>query len=310
MKKILIFIVLLLSTNLFAQSTIKIWDAYSKVWKIIGDTSTASYTPMPVSVIGSVGTVGGALEATQLDVLAQLENRVNLGGLQTYSARRGDFTVTPINGTKKVKITGANFTVAPVNVAYTFFRSSGGSFHWVNDKKITLLGADTLQYDSSDVNFTSTDVVEVVFIGAEKTLDKSLDVTKNVEQAPIWARYQIDEIYDGTNLAAGTNYYPASTGASMDGYKGLSFTGKLIDADSTVTVTIEATNDEDATNADWIQVYFTDVKNDTTVNSISVSDGTTTFAIKLTDFNYSLFRVKVVTTDATNTVIIKQRRLY
>ena len=41
----------------------------------------------------------------------------------------------------------------------------------------------------------------------------------------------------------------------MDGYKHLSLSGKIIDADNTVTMTVEATNDEDQTNADRVQVY-------------------------------------------------------
>lgn len=256
-------------------------------------------------------TSNGALEATQLQVLSELQNRTNLGGLQTYSSRRGDFTVAPRVAGKSVTITGASFTISANAVVYASKRTSGGVWSVIPISTVTDSVAGTsIRFDAMSGTFAATDVVDVMFVSTEKTLDKANDAEKSIEQAPIWARYQIDEIYDGTNLAAGTNYYPSSTGASMDGYKNLSFTGKLIDADNTTTITVEATNDEDATNADWIQVYVRDIKNNTTVNSIAAASTTTTFAIDLIDFNYSLFRVKVVTGDSTNTIIIKQRRSY
>jgi hypothetical protein len=141
-------------------------------------------------------------------------------------------------------------------------------------------------------------------------VDSALGLIKTSDQTPNWARYSAEEIRDATNDAAATNYYPSSTGASMDGYKNLSFTGKLVDADNTSTITWEITNDEDLTNADWIQTYVWDRKGNAAVNQIQAVSATTTFAVDFIDCNFSAYRVKVVTGDATNTVIIKQRRQY
>jgi len=264
-----------------------------------------------IAAITSSTTSNGGLESTQLQVLSELQNKINMGGAQTYSLRRQDFTATLKAGGKSIAIAGLNGgTVSYLNFAYGWLiNSTTGAKTYLTTAVDSVAGA-SIRFPSATA-FTATDVIgELVFVYPEKTIDKANDVVKGTEQSPIWARYQIDEIYDGTNLAAGTNYYPASTGASMDGYKNLSFTGKLIDADSTVTLTVEVLNDEDDSAGDWVQIYGYDLKNNTTVNSIAASHATTTFALKFENLNCSKYRVKIITGDATNTVIIKQRRVF
>ena len=68
------------------------------------------------------------------------------------------------------------------------------------------------------------------------------------------------------NNRSDTNYYPSSTGMSMDGYKDFSLSGKFIDADGTMTLSIEATNDEDTTNADWIDISLLGIDSKTGIN--------------------------------------------
>jgi hypothetical protein len=114
-------------------------------------------------------------------------------------------------------------------------------------------------------------------------------------------------ILDTTNLAAATHYYPSATGTTMDGFSDCSFSGKLVDADGTITMTFEAMNDDDATG-DWIQVYGYDDKNNVTTNSWSITNGALTFAISFNNCNYKRVRVKVVNDGATNTIIIKARK--
>ena len=98
---------------------------------------------------------------------------------------------------------------------------------------------------------------------------------------------------------------------SMDGYKDLSLTGKIIEEDAvTDTIEVQATNDEDTTNADWVTIYGYRSDTNAMVNIITTggSAGTYTFAIDFDNFNYSYFRVKYVMADSTNTLIIKARR--
>lgn len=113
---------------------------------------------------------------------------------------------------------------------------------------------------------------------------------------------------DLADVAAATHYYPGATGFPMDGFKDLSMSGKFIDADGTLTLTAEAMNDEDTASGDWVQVYFYDDKNNATVNNLTVTNGTLTFAISLNEANFQHFRFKVVASGATNTVVLKGRR--
>ena len=140
--------------------------------------------------------------------------------------------------------------------------------------------------------------------------DSSLDVQKDITQNPDPSYYQTIDLFDGTNVAAATNYYPSSLWMSMDWYKLLSFSGKMIDADGTMTLTVEATNDDDTTNADRIQVYGYDDLNNTTTNSRAVTNWTLTYSISFNNMNYQYFRVKMVNNGATKTFILKLRQVY
>jgi len=196
----------------------------------------------------------------------------------------------------KIRNTSTNVSTTYVNgsAGYGFGHSSGVVTAYLNGVAASI--------------FTANDSYEVGVNGPKKSYDSSLDVSKVVNQSPDRLSYVADSLLDTTNIAAADNYYPSATGMSMDGYKDMSVTGKFIDADGTMTMTVEATNDEDTTNADWVQVYGYDAKNNTTVNSWAVTNDTLTFAACFDNFNFSNFRVKMVNGGATNTGIIKIRR--
>jgi len=107
---------------------------------------------------------------------------------------------------------------------------------------------------------------------------------------------------DTTDLAAGTHYYDSASGQKIGGRTDLSLTGWFDDADGTITLTVEGTNDD---STGWVQVYMTDLKNNTTVNSLTVTNSSLSFAVKLVDFPFRRYRVKVVNTGATNAIIVK-----
>jgi hypothetical protein len=308
MKKILFILAVLMTANLFAQTPIKIWDAYSKVWKVVGDTATSEYTPLPVSVTGSVGTIGGNLEETQL-LIKKVLQAARPSGKSYYSSLEGDFTATAVSGTKKVAITGLSFTLDQKDVVSASYRKLAGDWYYLGFEP-SLGTGDTLSFTSMTGTFLSTDQVDIVIVNVPKTEDKANDANKSLEQSPLWARYQIDEIYDGTNLGAGTNYYPSATGAPMDGYTNLSFTSNLVDADGTITYSLEVTNDEDLTNGTWMPVYGYDATLNAVVNTLTVTNGTLNSAWDFDNLNVNGWRVKVVTSGSTNTVVIKSRRTF
>ena len=158
--------------------------------------------------------------------------------------------------------------------------------------------------------FDVNDTYEVGVNILKKSYDSNLDVTKTVNQSPDSSKYVLDSLVDTTNVAVGTNYYPSSTGMSMDGFKDLTLTGKIIVSNAvTYSIAIEVSNDEDSVTADWTQIYVYDNKNNNLVNIISqINAGTLLFALDLSNLNYSLFRVKYIAGDSTNTTIIKMRR--
>ena len=128
------------------------------------------------------------------------------------------------------------------------------------------------------------------------------------ESDPLSTQYLNESLVDTTNVAATTHYYPGSTGASMDGYADLSLTGKFIDADGTLTLTLQVTNDEDTTSGDWNGAYFYDDELNATVNSKTVTNGTELFSLSCNNNNFRYYRWVVVASGATNTVILKGRK--
>lgn len=198
----------------------------------------------------------------------------------------------------RVRNSSTNLTVVYVNGAsgYAFGHSSGVVTAYKDGVAASI--------------FTTNDMYEVGLNGPSKSYDSTLDITKVVNQSPDRLAYVADSLLDTTNIAAATNYYPSATGASMDGYGFLSSSFKFIDADGTMTLSFEFTNDEDTTNADWIQGYGYDVKNNVVANSWTVTNGTLTGLVDFDNLNYSYFRVKMVNDGATNTGIIKIRRKF
>jgi hypothetical protein len=247
-----------------------------------------------LKVTGSPTTIADYKSPTDFTVTYTSASTVTLTGLP--------FTIT--NGTQvsyiKVRNGSTNITTVYVNGAggYAFAHSSGVITAYLNGVATSI--------------FTVNDMYEMGVNGQQKSYDATLDVGKVINQSPDRASYVQDSLLDTTNIAAATNYYPSSLGMSMDGYKDASLSGKFIDADGTMTMSIEVTNDEDQTNADWIDASLScgDVKTGINViaSALTVTNGTLTFGLSLENLNFSYFRVKMVNDGATNTGIIKLRR--
>lgn len=226
-----------------------------------------------------------------------------------------DFTVT-YTSALTLTATGAPFDIddSAVYVAAIVVKNAAGLWtKYINahngvsisssSNVITIAGAGLTPFLVTDLAY------RVAILGQEKAYDPSTDTEKVTEQSPISNKYVQDSLVDATNTAAATTYFPSATGMSMDGFSALSFTGKLITT-GTITMTIEATNDEDTTNADWIQIYGYDNKNDVFINQYVITAITLTFAMMFNGLNYSNYRVKLVDTASTNTYIIKSRKVY
>ena len=235
------------------------------------------------------------------------------GGANTYSTAQGDFVATPNVGAKTVTITGLPFTLTADNVflGSALQVTSAGVKTNIPMTQVTV-SSGVITFAGMTANFASGDTCVMTLVGPDKFYDRNIDVEKSIEQAPLNMQYVEESLIDATNIATGTAYYPSSLGLPFGGYSQLSFTGQLTDANTTSTLSFEASNDEDTTNADWVQIYFNDEKAGIAsgVNVITAASTSVTFAINKFPFNYRNVRAKLVTADATNTVIVKMRRAY
>lgn len=145
-------------------------------------------------------------------------------------------------------------------------------------------------------------------VNAGHTWATSSDRSEEVD--PVSQQYVNESLVDTTNVTAATHYYPSSTGSVMDGYADLSVTGKFIDGDGTLTLTLEVSNDDDSANADWNAIKFFDDDSAVAalVASLTVTNGTLLLTATSKELNYRRYRWKVVASGATNTVILKQRK--
>ena len=221
-----------------------------------------------------------------------------------YSVAGGDFTVIVAGSSKVAVLVGADFTPTANAITSAFYRTVAGLRIDIPLTTVTVSGT-SITFADMPADFLSTDTVEIYFKGAKKGYSSSADTERNNEIAPLNLDYVSDSLVDTTNLAGATYYYYLD----MDGFKDLSLTGKLIDADDDLTLTFEYTNDEDKTTADWISCYARDDKNNSTVNTQICSSSTVTFAMSFSNAGaYKYMRIKLVVVTATNTVIIKAKR--
>ena len=127
--------------------------------------------------------------------------------------------------------------------------------------------------------------------------NKSIDVAQMSEQ---WDEY----LYEATNIGAADNYYPSSAGVSMAGYK--SFAAAETTSGG-CTTTIQATYDTAAVPT-WYDVSLAAYNPIT--NATGVASWVDTGAIQdYPDANVTAFRVKIVTSDATNGIKLAIRRV-
>lgn len=272
------------------------------------------------AVINAANTTRTATDKVLL--VQQLDATGNVGGgylplsIEADYCSPFDFTATYTSSTT-ITITGAPFTVddASILVVGLMYKATGGTA-WnalINGRGgvsmvassgvITVYGAGT--------PFATGDTYRVSINAQCKAYDSTLDIEKTVNQSPDRSSYVQDSLVDTTNVAAATGYYPSATGMSMDGFRDLSLTGKIIEGDAvTDTLELQATNDEDTTNADWVSLYGfrTDTNAVSNIVTTGGAAGTYLFAWDFDNLNYSYFRVKYVMADSTNTLIIKARR--
>lgn len=270
-----------------------------------------------VAIATGSGTVGSGVQRM---VLATDDPSVAL--LRTIPYSWGEVYVSPQDFTAyyssptSIVVSGSPFTVDDSNCfVFRVTYKSSGSGTWIpitntHDGVNIVATSNVITVTGSGSPFNAGDTYRVVVLGQKKGYDSTIDAVKVAEVSPLSSRYVTDDYADTTNINSGSTYYPSSAGTSMDGYKNLSLTGKLIDADGTITAAVEATNDDDYTNGDWVQIYGFDTKNNMMTNILTTSSSSLTYAWDFDNFNYQYYRILVSASTATNTVIIKGRKTY
>ncbi len=246
---------------------------------------------------------------------------VSGGGFSTYTFTPtnslGDGTSAYVAATQ-FSVSGHSFTPEAVAlVKVDRFNAAGAFQETISPSQSTVTASTTAgvtTYTVAGASFTAGDLFVVYQGGPERTVSKSTDSQRTEEISPLNQQVVEESLVDTTNVAVATNYYPSADGISMLGYKSLSLSGKFIDADGTMTLNLEVTNDEDATasNRDWISAGLSSIDQKTGIQTIAaaltVTNGTLTFGIKWADLNFKYARVIMVNDGATNTAIIKARR--
>ena len=119
-------------------------------------------------------------------------------------------------------------------------------------------------------------------------------------------------LINAVDTAIGTVFLPTPAGTmDMEGWKDFSLTGDITDADGTITVTVEGTNDPVAAPASHKDVSQTgwDTENNTDgFASKTVTNGTLSIAWDFDNWNYAYMRVSIVFSGNTNTAVLYLRR--
>jgi hypothetical protein len=117
-------------------------------------------------------------------------------------------------------------------------------------------------------------------------------------------------LVDQSDLGIGSRNYPSDNGFEVKPHKDFSLTGRMNDPDGTMTLTIEATNDDDLVTGIWHDITISGYRpdlNQTDFTSITVTNGSIDFAFDFDGVNYDRLRVKVVNDGATNAISLKSR---
>lgn len=202
---------------------------------------------------------------------------------------------TPVNAqfvsVKVQPASGNAVTYSPDSNAFSFNPTTG---------VLTVIGAA----------FTNTDTYVVTMVGPKKAPFDSATSSEKVSPIRDTSDQYISEtLINTTNVGAATNYYPSAAGMCMDGYSSISISGVTAGG---VTTTIEATNSDEA-SPDWLDVTaaFTNlIVNPPAIGAsyVDVNFALVTSLMQASNFKY--FRIKSVTSDATNTVKYFTRRMY
>jgi len=240
------------------------------------------------------------------------------GGFMTYvfdSLNSFRLGTTLYVAATQFSVSGHNFTPNPAALIKIDRFSSAGAYQETITPYSHVIAVSTTSgvstYTVTGMAASAGDTFVVYQQGPERTITNSSDSQRIDNINPLSYQTIPDSWVDTTNVAAATVYYPSALGYSNDGTKDESTSYKFIDADGTITLTHESTNDEDQTNADWVddtKALYDRNADATGASSFTVTNGTMTGILDSDNNSARFSRWKVVYSGSTNTAILKSKR--
>ena len=297
-------------------------DSYGVKVSALGEVYTLPGASTPASTSYTTIVSGG--NVAMVDSSGSLRTRdryVSTFDMYKYQVGIDAGSYTAPSGSASIILNGGNFA------GYVREQFPSWVYEVVTDTFYQVSGwtAPTLSLSSSIALAGSAFVIK--YNAPQNAYDSTLDVMQGVNLNPGYGQYQEEVVVDTTNITT-ESWYPGTNGYSMAGYSNMSLTGKMIDADGEMTLSVQVTNDDDATaaNRDWITVYGSRNDTNTVVNSIPFTASTVTtntYALLYDVFNWKYFRVYFSCSLAatgitganpnptgTNTAIVYMRRMF
>ena len=194
--------------------------------------------------------VGGEYRATATTyadgdaVVSQFDSKGNLkvvGGVSSISAKYispADFTATYTSSTT-ITLAGVPFTPTSEEIVYIKYIPTGGSGSAIlvngADGVTMTVSSNVITVNGAGTPFASADSYEVGLNHQDKSYDGDLDITKTIDQAPLWSRYTSPEqLVTASDIGASDGVY-IDQGAEIDctGYNVLGVFVKLTVNNST-----------------------------------------------------------------------------
>ena len=227
-----------------------------------------------------------------------------------------DFSATYTSGLT-ITCAGAPFTIDDANCTVMFIRVKPLNGPWlpplINGQVSIVAAANVLTVAGAGATpFHTGDTYRIGVFAQDKGYVQASDAYRYYEIDPLDLKVVEESLVEGT--VAADCFLPSDDGILLLGAKSLSLNGSLTQAHATdLVLKVWATNHESATPASrtWVQIFGYRSDTNTMVNSITANSvtGVVTYGWDFDNLNYKYVRVGVTVGDATNTTVIKIRRM-
>jgi len=166
-----------------------------------------------------------------------------------------DFTATYTSSTT-LTLAGVPYTATSPEIAYIKIIPTGGTLakvfqNGINGVTLTI-SSNVITIDGAGTPFASGDAYEVGLNGQHKSYDSSLDVTKTIDQSPLWSRYSDAEtLVTAQDLTAA--YADFGSEIDMQGYTHLRI-AIVADANDSEDVTLKLLGLDESGGSDEYEI--------------------------------------------------------